>query len=162
MNRYPLKLALPVVLLGGLAGGVAEIVWVMLYAALTSFDASVVARAIATTFVSIPLADRVLTMFGVVIHFTLSLGLALAFAYTISDRLPRETMVPTAVAALAIVWGVNFLVVLPIVNPEFVTLLPAPVTLASKLFFGVAMGWTIRYLSCRNLIQVNVFDPGPG
>lgn len=162
MKRYPLKSVLPVVLLGGIAGGVAEIAWVMLYAALTSFDASVVAHAITTTFVSIPLADRVLTVLGIVIHFALSLGLALVFAYAISDRLPREAMVPAAVAALAVVWDVNFLLVLPVVNPEFVTLLPAPVTLASKLFFGVAMGWTIRHLSFRYLIQVNVFDPRPG
>lgn len=162
MNRYPLKLALPVVLLGGLAGGAAEIAWVMLYAALTSLDASVVAHAIATTFVSILLADRILTTLGIVIHFTLSLGLALGFVYAISDRLPRDAMVPAAVAALAVVWGVNFLIVLPIVNPEFMTLLPVPVALASKLFFGAAMGWTIRHLSCRNLIQVNVFGPGPG
>ncbi|HLD13557.1 MAG TPA: hypothetical protein VJB18_02450 [Burkholderiales bacterium] len=42
--------------------------------------------------------------------------------------------------ALAAVWAVNFLVILPVVHPAFVYLLPYPVTLLSKLFFGLAMG----------------------
>lgn len=149
MQNYRLQSLLPIALLGGVAGGVAEIIWVMLYASLASLDASVVAHAIATTFISTPLDERFLTMLGIVIHFTLSLGLAFAFTYAISGRLPRETVITAAVAALAIVWGVNFLIILPIVNPEFVTILPAPVTLVSKLLFGVAMGWTILCLSYR-------------
>ena len=39
---------------------------------------------------------------------------------------------------LAAVWAVNFLVVLPVLSPDFVTLLAYPVTLISKLMFGLA------------------------
>ena len=39
---------------------------------------------------------------------------------------------------LIAVWAVNFLVVLPHINPEFVHLLPYSVTLLSKLLFAVA------------------------
>jgi hypothetical protein len=41
----------------------------------------------------------------------------------------------------AAIWAINFFVILPVVNAEFVTLMPYAVTLASKLGFGVAMGW---------------------
>jgi hypothetical protein len=36
---------------------------------------------------------------------------------------------------------INFFLILPVVNPDFVTLMPYAVTLASKLGFGIAMGW---------------------
>ena len=49
----------------------------------------------------------------------------------------------TASAVLAAIWVVNFLVVLPIVNAEFVSLLPYSVTLGSKLLFGVAMAMVL-------------------
>ena len=41
--------------------------------------------------------------------------------------------------SLAVVWLVNFTVVLPALNPAFVTLLPLWATLISKLLFGAAM-----------------------
>jgi hypothetical protein len=41
--------------------------------------------------------------------------------------------------SLAAVWLVNFTVVLPALNPAFVTLLPLWATLISKLLFGAAM-----------------------
>jgi hypothetical protein len=47
-------------------------------------------------------------------------------------------------AALAAVWGINFLVALPRLNPDFVHLLPYGVTLASKLLFGVAAAISFR------------------
>lgn len=140
---------LPIALLAGIAGGLAEVSWVMLYASLTSLDASLVARAIATTFLSNPLDDRLLVLIGIAIHFALSIGLATAFTYAIADWPAHETLIVVAVTALAAVWAVNFLIVLPVVNPGFVNLLPSPVSLSSKLLFGVAMGWTILRLSYR-------------
>jgi hypothetical protein len=46
--------------------------------------------------------------------------------------------------ALATVWAVNFLVVLPYLNPGFVDLLPYSVTLVSKLLFGVSAATVFR------------------
>ena len=149
MQNYRLRSLLPFALLGGIAGGLAEVIWVMLYASLTSLDASVVAHAIATTFISTPLDDRLLVMLGIVIHFALSIGLAAAFTYAMADWLSRETLIAAAVAALATVWTVNFLVLLPVANPSFVSLLPASVSLTSKLLFGLAMGGTMLRLSYR-------------
>ena len=149
MHNHRFRSLLPIALLGGIAGGLAEVIWIVIYAALTSLEASTVAHAIATTFFSNSLDGRLLVLLGIVIHFTLSLGLAFAFACGISGRLPRETVILAAVATLAVVWVVNFLVLLPVANPEFVSLLPAPVSLSSKLLFGMAMGGTMLRLSYR-------------
>lgn len=49
-----------------------------------------------------------------------------------------------AMAALAAVWVFNFFVLLPSVNPAFTALLPYPVTLVSKLLFGLGMGMVLN------------------
>ena len=40
---------------------------------------------------------------------------------------------------LAGIWALNFLLVLPVLNPRFVTLMPYAATLASKALFGLTM-----------------------
>jgi len=50
------------------------------------------------------------------------------------------SLVASALAALATIWAVNFLVLLPQLNPAFVALLPPAVTLLSKLLFALGMG----------------------
>jgi len=50
---------------------------------------------------------------------------------------------------------VNFLLVLPIVNAAFVTLLPYSVSLGSKLLFGLAMAG-ILYTAQRTVQAGNV------
>lgn len=44
-------------------------------------------------------------------------------------------------AALVGIWAINVFVILPMVNADFVTLMPYTITLTSKLGFGIAMGW---------------------
>ena len=44
-------------------------------------------------------------------------------------------------AAFVGIWASKFFVILPMVNADFVTLMPYTVTLALKLGFGIAMGW---------------------
>jgi hypothetical protein len=46
---------------------------------------------------------------------------------------------------LACVWAINFFVVLPLISPAFVTLVPYPVSLVSKLLFGVAAAAVLRH-----------------
>jgi hypothetical protein len=47
-------------------------------------------------------------------------------------------------AALAGVWVVNFLVVLPIVSPAFVHVIPYSVSLMSKMLFALAAAEVVR------------------
>ena len=54
-----------------------------------------------------------------------------------------------SVGCLSLVWMVNFLIVLPVVNPEFVHYLPMGTTLISKMLFGAAMGAILEVASNR-------------
>jgi hypothetical protein len=135
------------VLLAGLAGGLAEMIWIASYSLAVGAEGWQVARAV--TEVAVPggaLLPAAPAM-GIVIHFLLSIALAGVFATCLSMPVLRHrstaVTVTLSMIALAAVWAVNFLVILPVVHPAFVHLLPYPVTLLSKLFFGLAMGWSL-------------------
>lgn len=134
--------------LAGLAGGVAEVAWVAGYSALTGASGAAVARGVTTAFLP-GLADRPLAVgLGIAIHMMLAVGLGIAVAAAFSvptlrrvGDWPRSTLV---VLTLGIVWAFNFLVVLPVLEPSFVTVLPLAVTLASKLLFGCGAAAAFR------------------
>jgi hypothetical protein len=126
----------------GAAGGVAEIIWIFVYASATGADAASVARGVTTATGVNLLLQGSSAPFGVAIHMILAvtLGIVLAFSWTaVSRRWPKH-LNPYAVmpVALAAVWAVNFLIVLPLLDPNFVQIVPYPVSLISKLLFGVA------------------------
>lgn len=135
------------VLLAGLAGGLAEMIWIAGYSLVVGADGWQVARAVAEAVVPAGAAWLATPASGIVIHFLLSILLAGAFVTVFAWLMPRRCSVGTTVVvsliALATVWAMNFLVILPVVHPAFVQLLPYPVTLLSKLFFGLAMGWSL-------------------
>ncbi len=126
----------------GLAGGITEIVVVSAYAAMTGTDGGLVARQIAA---AVGLAGAT-AMTGIAIHMALSivLGLALAALMQVVAAPAKSGALVFAVmsASLAVVWAVNFFVVLPMVSPSFVHLLPLAVSFASKLGFGLSAAIT--------------------
>ena len=135
-------------LLAGLAGGLAELVWIMLYSSLAQASSSEVARQVAVTLFPALVQAPFAVVLGVAIHFALALALAAAFVWIvwrpfIRNRGAVVTFV-SAVVALTLIWASNFLVVLPRLNPDFVALMPYSVTLFSKLLFGVAMAWVLN------------------
>lgn len=130
------------VVLAGLAGGLAEMLWVMLYGALTGTSSSEVARQI-TASVS-PFTELAYAVpLGIGVHLGLSLLLAASFVFATGRLWARPRSVTatlvSAVCVLILIWAVNFLLLLPSLNPAFVQLLPYPVTLISKLLFGITM-----------------------
>ena len=137
----------------GLAGGLAEIAVIGLYAALTGGDAAMVARQVAA---AIGLGATSATL-GVVVH----LGLAIALGFGLRAVMPvvlghaaRDGAVfAFMLASLAAVWAINFFVVLPMLSPGFVHLLPYVVTFASKLSFGIAAAATLCVLTPRGAAQ---------
>jgi len=134
--------------LAGLAGGLAEIAWVTLYAGLTGGNVTVVARSVTIAAGLSRLLPGISATLGVVLHMALAvgLGIALAFAWRAFSSRRSETASPFAfvVAALAGVWALNFLVVLPIVSPAFIHLMPYSVSLISKMAFGLAAAEVFR------------------
>jgi hypothetical protein len=131
--------------LAGFMGGLAEVVWIGLYSFTVNAQISVIGRAITAT-VYPPGADFYLApVLGLVLHMLLSVLLAFAFGSLLWPAIERvfhykSAALIASVATLAIVWKVNFFLLLPIWNPEFVSLLPLTVTLASKILFGLTMG----------------------
>ena len=77
-----------------------------------------------------------------------ALGIALTGTLqTVVDR-PAEGRATFCfmVCGLAVVWLINFFVVLPIVSPAFIHIVPYGVSLTSKLVFGLAAAETPRRL----------------
>ena len=135
-------------MLAGLAGGAAEVLWILLYSRLTGGSAIDVATGITSTFLPSIAAQPVAILIGLAIHFFLAAALGLAVTSLIrreaSQFAGRATEISLIIAILAAVWVVNFLVILPIVNPLFVYIVPLPVSLVSKLLFGVAAAFALR------------------
>ena len=142
--------------IAGLAGGTAEVVWIWLYGTITGNDAGLVARAV-TDAVGVDSHWLSPVYLGLAIHMTLAaaLGVALATAIRFAPgRLPSVGVSTMVIAALAIVWAANFFVVLPLISPEFVTIVPLEVSFLSKLLFGVAAAGFFQFarFSRRNLV----------
>jgi hypothetical protein len=148
MNNAQPPAILRIGIVAGLAGGLAEIAWVTLYAGLAGSDPAVLARGVTTAAGVSALLPAAPAILGVGVHMVLAaaLGIVLAFAWhalAINRRRPAN-LYAFMLAALIGVWAVNFLVVLPIVSPAFVHLAPYAVSLTSKLLFAAAAAETVR------------------
>jgi hypothetical protein len=132
----------------GIAGGLAEIGVVWLYSVLKGENAAVIARHVAA---AIGLGGASASV-GVAVHMVLAVALGIclsAMVQIVAGRHPNDSVLFTLMpGSLAIVWAINFFIVLPEVSPEFVLLLPYGVTLTSKLAFGFCAA-----LSWRTLMQ---------
>jgi FtsH-binding integral membrane protein len=131
----------------GAAGGLAEIAWVSLYAGVTGSDPAVLARGVTTAAGVTALMPAAPVALGIGVHMALGvmLGVVLAVAWqALAAKRGLTNPYPFMLAALAGVWAVNFFVVLPIVSPAFVHIVPYPVSLTSKLLFGVAAAAIVR------------------
>jgi len=124
-------------LLMGLAGGLAEVVFIWGYMIGCGREPAAIARAVAAAVHLAPSAPL-----GVAVHMGLSLALGIGLAGVWADmRSPSPKAMQAYLfmtAALIVVWSFNFLVLLPSLSPAFLALLPYPVTFASKLLFGLA------------------------
>jgi hypothetical protein len=134
-------------LIGGVAGvigGLVEFGWVTLYADLTGEDPHQFAPGIVSAAsIRALFPGRPPSLLSVIanLSFAVVLGIVLTFVWrAIRARRPELTNpLPFTLAALAVVWAINFFVVLPIIRPEFVHLEPYGVSLTSSLLFGAAV-----------------------
>ncbi|MGA3400049.1 MAG: hypothetical protein ABSC95_12590 [Acetobacteraceae bacterium] len=132
----------------GLAGGAAEVLWVAVYGAITGTPAGAVARGVATALLPGLGTLPFIAAIGIALHMLLAVGLGIAvvaaFRAPLLRRVGAWPQSMLVVLALGAVWSFNFLVVLPHLDPGFLTLLPMVVTLASKLLFGVSAAAVLR------------------
>jgi len=93
-------------------------------------------------------------------HLALSLALGLGFALMLrlifATRPAAQTIWAAALLTLAGIWAVNFLLILPAINPAFVTLMPYGAALISKILFAIAMAGVLQYSVARD------FEPKAG
>ncbi len=132
------------IMLAGLAGGLVEMLWITAYSSATTVDGARVALEVTASFWPAAMEWVYAPALGVIIHLVLSIMLA-AMLIPLLSRIPVKYagagfMISSAMLLLAMVWVANFHIILPLVNPAFVTLIPLGVTLISKLLFGVALG----------------------
>jgi hypothetical protein len=128
--------------IAGLAGGLAEVAWIILYAQLTGGKAVPVARGVSETLVPWVETASIAVPLGIVIHMSLAILLGIAIGIVLRAQFPQVSgtwFEPVILVTLLVgVWAVNFFVVLPAVNPAFVALVPYGVSLTSKILFGFA------------------------
>lgn len=135
----------------GLAGGLAEIGWIVLYSSFGAADTAAVARGVTHTFSPEPAAVSASVAVGIAIHMTLALMLGVAVAVAVAAKLvlPRSGSALLeacfVMAVLIAVWAVNFHVLLPLINPAFAELIPLGASLASKITFGVAAAMVLQF-----------------
>ena len=91
-------------------------------------------------------------LLGLAVHFTLSVALGLVIGAGLTSMGKRRGFAGTLtmlVGALIVVWVLNFLVGLPMLNPQFLNLMPWYVSLASKVAFAIAMALVLRRTQSR-------------
>jgi hypothetical protein len=147
--RYPLAPGVwSTGVLAGLAGGSAEVAWIALYARLSDGQAAAVARGVTNSVYPTLAATPLAVPIGVAIHMGLAILLGLAVAVLLRAHFPRLRATGresfAVIALLVAVWAMNFFVVLPMINPAFVSLVPYWASLFSKLLFGVAAALTLQ------------------
>lgn len=133
--------------LAGIAGGLAEIAWILLYSKLGNIDGSLVAQGVTSTFSgSLAVSSAGVTL-GIIIHMMIAILLGIAIATFSRILLPPtrfKLMEPCFVISILIgVWALNFHLVLPVINPEFVHLVALETSLASKVLFGMAAAFVL-------------------
>lgn len=132
----------------GIAGGLAEIAWIALYGVVTGAQTERVSRGITSSVIPTLAASSWSSWLGIAIHLGLAIALGLSLAFILRPLGRRDSTrhfgSGLVMFALAAVWAVNFLVVLPYINPGFIHLLPYGVTLASKLLFGLSAATVFR------------------
>jgi len=139
--------------LAGLAGGLAEIAWVGIYATLGGTSAHAVAVAITDTLglrSGLPTVDF---WQGIGIHMAVAALIGMGVVATLRSPWCRFRFAATealaAIGLLVAIWGFNFFILGPIVSPAFVEMMPLAITFASKTLFGLsaaAVLWAERRL----------------
>jgi hypothetical protein len=132
-------------ILAGLAGGLAEVIWIGLYSSVSDITLPAMGKAIAATVFSGGSELLLSPVSGLIVHMLLSVLLALGFGYILLPLIEKRfhhRQIPfiTSVVMLIAVWKINFFLLLPVWNPGFIGLLPLGITLVSKVLFGLTMG----------------------
>jgi len=138
------------ILLAGIAGGMAEVFWFAIIGPVLSLNIHDVATGITASIFPAMAASSYSVQLGIAIHLLLSVVLAAVYLVTLGRwsmsryRLSGQLLI--GMASLLLVWAVNYLIVLPIINPSFIEISTYGLSLLSKAFFGITMALVLNYL----------------
>lgn len=131
----------------GLAGGFAEVVFMSVYGSLAGMSGEGLLSLITYTFFGAAFSFGPFgAVSGLVIHLFLSAGIGVFFGASMyamhrgADRASYGRVAVSGVVALTGIWAFNFFVLLPQINPQFVSFVPLTAAFFSKLMFGVSVG----------------------
>ena len=131
------------IFIASIAGGTVEVGWVALFCLFTPLHSSLVAEEVAQSFMP-HITGMSAFAAGLIIHYVLAVLVAgivaIILLRLLRHRSDMRSVIVVSMTALAAIWAINFFVILPLVNADFVMLMPYAVTLASKLGFGAATG----------------------
>lgn len=134
----------------GLAGGLAEVVFMGGYSSVAGINPAEILRLITFTLFDTSVAFGPDGLWaGLLIHFTLSLFIGVSFSLFARLALKGPFTQAKALAwssiALTAIWAFNFFVLLPVYNADFVQFVGVSPAFFSKLSFGVVMALGIRF-----------------
>lgn len=131
----------------GLAGGLAEVVFMGVYSQAGGISGATILSLITATFLPAAFAFGQLGAFdGLMIHFILSIIIGVSFGvlqYFLHNNRTSVSYPLVAVSGAAMligIWAFNFFVLLPRINPAFVAYVPLGPSFVSKLSFGLCLG----------------------
>lgn len=130
----------------GIAGGTAEIVWIIAAGILATISATNVAYRVVVP-VGLKIAPSTLSVV-IAIHMAVAVALGIAVAVACFVLLRRAlrgvALYVVVVTAMVGDWAFNFFVLLPMIDTAFVHVVPYPISLLSKLLFGLAAAEVLR------------------
>ena len=145
-----------IIILAGLAGGIMEVLWVSLYSSFSSVSVTEVGRQVTASLFPFIIDTSIAPVLVLGIHLLLSLILALLFVVIVLKpaftRFGKPGIMMSSLITLVLVWKINFFIVLPVINPSFISLMPLLITFLSKLLFGAVMGWTLIKIYPESLL----------
>lgn len=131
----------------GLAGGIAEVVFMSVYGSFSGMSGERLLSLITYTFFDAAFSYGALgAVSGLAIHLVLSAIIGVffgAFMYALHGGADRASYGRVAVSGIVIligIWAFNFFVLLPKINPQFVSYVPLTAAFFSKLMFGISVG----------------------
>ena len=146
-DRFRPSRGIQVIVLSGLAGALAEVIWVAAYCALTQVRGVDVLREITASVFPWVASSAVAPSLGLALHFALGIAVSYGFCVLVWPFVRGKGSFSTlaaALVALLLIWAGNFFLLLPMINPRFVGLMPYGVTFVSKALFAIAMAATLN------------------
>jgi hypothetical protein len=149
VNYYSFKY----VTVAGIVAGLAEVLWVLGLAAFIILDAGNVAREVTASLFPALLESGFSIVLGIAIHLALSVLLVVAYFGSIGRWVEKHFnlsgQLTIAISALIIVWAINVLLILPVINPLFNNTIAYSFSLVSKILFAITMVLSIRYFRSK-------------